>query len=1253
MGLSSVTTQAELIRKDIQKLGPYEADVWFSEVISRIPGSHNLSLFPPIPPSPLMQKVKEEQHISVIGKGGHPKRYAGAEPPFIVAYPLMVKDYFMGIIQIARSDSLPFNRDEIDMLEGLSANVAMALQVSHQTIIKNWRWEQLSLVRSVSEQIANVVDLDDLCRKVTELIRDTFHYYAVNIFTIDPGSEQLRFHACAGPLDVQTGSTPVIAAQVGKGIVGKVATEGTEVLANDVKREPLFIYVEQLPLTRAEVVLPLKVEDRILGVLDIQSDHIYAFHEMDMVVLRSLADNIALAVEGARLYKGVERRAEQLGIVSDVGKALSSILDFDQLMEQIVNIITERFGFPFVHLFLVEKDNHRLVYKAGSGGRAESYGQMGLCYDIDDTQGIIPWVARNGATIIANDVAQDPHYRPATVNPGGTVSEMAVPLIFGGEVLGVLDIQSDAPNRFDHDDRTLFETLCDSIAIAIRNSILFNSEKWRREASDSLREVAGLLPNNIALTKLMDVILSELEQILPCDAAAIWLVDPDHTENDGERDLQLSAVHGAETPEIVEACCNEPICVEWLKHALDLDQPSIRTPQDPYGPLGRALGFESNYSSIAAPMRVGDKPVGLITLAHKSPNRYGIESVQMTSAFANYAAVAIQNSQLFSSAQEQAWIATVLLQVAEATQSITTVEELLQVVVRLTPMLVGVEGCALFLWEENMETFSLAGSHGIRFAPEFMAAHPFILPEEVPVLLDLSLTKRVIEVTNPAKQIPILVDPLPKGSYLLMPLLSRGKLMGGCLVALSEVQSGTSEVMAGERKAIIQGIAHQTAIAIENIHLLERQQQETYVSAVLLQVSQTVVSHNELEDVYAAVTPIIPMLVGSKVCLLFLWNAEQKQYYLVQSAGLDRVSEEKLSIKPTFHDQARLLEHVCIHNQTRILPLEPSELDQPSAWVDLDPQLAIADEDVIRGGKPVLVGVPLGVKDDNYGAMLVVDSGEHPRFFSKRLEILTGIAQQTAMAIQNDRLQKAVLSRERLEREFQLAREIQQTFLPEKLPEPEEWQVDARWRPAREVGGDFYDLFWLSKHQLAMVIADVSDKGISAALYMTLTRTVLRTISQQHLTPAEVLVMVNELLLRDTPHGMFVTSLLGFLEVHTGKLVYANAGHNLPIIWRKNEANLEMLQKGGMPLGIIENVKFVDHEIRLEHGDTLLLYTDGITDTYSEKGMFGEERLQEAVRGDDRHTAVSLLQKIDLALMEFQGTAEPADDVTALAVHRK
>jgi phosphoserine phosphatase RsbU/P len=189
--------------------------------------------------------------------------------------------------------------------------------------------------------------------------------------------------------------------------------------------------------------------------------------------------------------------------------------------------------------------------------------------------------------------------------------------------------------------------------------------------------------------------------------------------------------------------------------------------------------------------------------------------------------------------------------------------------------------------------------------------------------------------------------------------------------------------------------------------------------------------------------------------------------------------------------------------------------------------------------------------------MLVEEAAGGLRFRNRRLEIITGIAQQMALAIQNDMLQKEMVVRERLETEVQLARQIQQTFLPETLPVFTEWELAARWKTARQVGGDFYDVFNLPDNKLGLFIADVSDKGVPAALFMALTRTLVRAAVIETVTPAEALRRVNELLVPDTQQGMFVTAVYAVLDMNKGELTYVNAGHNPPLVGEERRIHRE------------------------------------------------------------------------------------------------
>ncbi|MEW5942139.1 MAG: SpoIIE family protein phosphatase, partial [Chloroflexota bacterium] len=303
------------------------------------------------------------------------------------------------------------------------------------------------------------------------------------------------------------------------------------------------------------------------------------------------------------------------------------------------------------------------------------------------------------------------------------------------------------------------------------------------------------------------------------------------------------------------------------------------------------------------------------------------------------------------------------------------------------------------------------------------------------------------------------------------------------------------------------------------------------------------------------------------------------------------------------------------------------------------------------GEDPLLMTVPLSIKQDLYGVMVVEEAPGGLRFRSRRLEIISGIAQQAALAIQNDRLQKEMVVRERLETEVQLARQIQQTFIPEILPEHPQWQLAARWRTARQVGGDFYDVMELPDHRLGLFIADVADKGMPAALFMALTRTLIHAAVIETPSPAEALRRVNELLLPDTKQGMFVTAVYAVLNQDTGELTYTNAGHNPPLVIRKD--TVEKLTRTGVALGAWSDSVFEEKTITLESGESLLLYTDGLTEAFNLEGdMFGEERLLRAIGWQETASADDMIRKVESALDDFIADASPSDDLTMLAVRR-
>jgi steroid delta-isomerase-like uncharacterized protein len=240
--------------------------------------------------------------------------------------------------------------------------------------------------------------------------------------------------------------------------------------------------------------------------------------------------------------------------------------------------------------------------------------------------------------------------------------------------------------------------------------------------------------------------------------------------------------------------------------------------------------------------------------------------------------------------------------------------------------------------------------------------------------------------------------------------------------------------------------------------------------------------------------------------------------------------------------------------------------------------------------------------------------------------------------------------RQSIEQELRVARSIQQASLPKEVPELEGWQISPFYRPARQVGGDFYDFHPLSEGRLGLVVGDATGKGVPAALVMSTTCGMLRLAAQSPSSPGEMLQRVNEALLARIPANMFVTCFYAILEPESGRLLYANAGHDLPYLRRGGDA--EELRARGMPLGLMPGMSYEEGEDFLGESDGVLFYSDGLVEAHDSKGeMFGFPRLRALVaeHAEERSLVDILLEE----LYSFTGENwEQEDDITLLTLRR-
>ena len=254
-----------------------------------------------------------------------------------------------------------------------------------------------------------------------------------------------------------------------------------------------------------------------------------------------------------------------------------------------------------------------------------------------------------------------------------------------------------------------------------------------------------------------------------------------------------------------------------------------------------------------------------------------------------------------------------------------------------------------------------------------------------------------------------------------------------------------------------------------------------------------------------------------------------------------------------------------------------------------------------------------------------------------------------------DNITKITAEKERISVELSLATKIQASMLPNVFPpypEHDDFDIYASMTPAKDVGGDFYDFFLIDNDHLGMIIADVSGKGIPAALFMMVAKILLHNFALEGFEPSEVLAKANEQIYRDNKTDMFVTVWYGILEISTGKVKAANAGHEYPVLSKNGKFDI-FKDKHGFVLGGMEEVKYHQYEFEMEHGDILFLYTDGVPEATNDKDeMFGNERMLAALNIDAETLPMKITDNVKAAVDKFVGDEEQFDDFTMLCVKR-
>jgi sigma-B regulation protein RsbU (phosphoserine phosphatase) len=469
------------------------------------------------------------------------------------------------------------------------------------------------------------------------------------------------------------------------------------------------------------------------------------------------------------------------------------------------------------------------------------------------------------------------------------------------------------------------------------------------------------------------------------------------------------------------------------------------------------------------------------------------------------------------------------------------------------------------------------------------------------------------------------------------PLIAGGKTIGILNVAARDRNAFDKRTL-----SLLESIGNQIGSALERTRLYDSlQTQRLHEQSALLDLSNQLLQRRKLDELIHFVVQTLRVTLNADACALIMSSQDPDwlEFWATDGWQEDPIAANRRIPNDESNGPGWVLKHRY--------PLVIDDL--------MDENITTWAPDWLRkeGFRGHAV-VPLLAEENPIGT-LVINNRQARSIDEAELRFLQLMANQAAIAIEKTRLHEEERQHQRLEDELAVARSIQLQLLPANMPQAKGWEFAAAYQAARQVGGDFYDVFFMpdEEDRLGFIIADVSGKGVPAALFMAMSRTLLRTTALSGRSPSQALIRANELMLKDTQAELFLSAFYIILQTSNGDIEFTNAGHNPPYLIRGEDGMVLSLEAHGMILGAFEEIALEQKQARLEPNDILVLYTDGITEAFNTQGdAYGEERLIKLLHDNHQLGAQDLLNLLVEDVNRFAGSLTPSDDLTVVVLKR-
>lgn len=912
-----------------------------------------------------------------------------------IGAPLVVHNEVIGLLTLDHHQPGFYTDEDAHNVLLIAQQAAVAIDNAQRFEIERERSQRLRLLNDLGRELIVALDQDIILGMAAEYVARRFGYPHVDVLLIDAASSELVWTYYNG-LRVDGDGDSKRRTRAGTGIIGHAATTGQTYVSANVDADAHYVRGLTNAQTRSVVAVPLRIEERVVGVLNIESDRLNAFSPDDVAILETLAGQIGAALAIAELYRETQARAGNLSMLFAASQELGSSLDSDQVFGRLTQWIVSAVETTSARVYIWDLPAHsgRLLaqYVGSRASASERQSMVGAEQDLTSLPALVETMqARRWMAYSASDTQAVLDVALAdTLRSAGAASALYLPLIVRERLIGCVEIWETERSRVWHPDEVhLCQTIANVAASAIDNARLFEVERQRRAVAETVRELAAVVSSSLELQPILESLLDRAAELIPYDSAAVIIASPVGEGTPSVDDLRVAVSRG--WPDFSGGEISRLPAGRLAGDVVRTQQVSICVDAQDEPDYDDRQAFDHVRGWLGAPLKVKGRVIGVLAFDSRTPGRYRREHAEIAETIANHAAVAIENAQLYQeTAQRLAELETLQTASLELIQSLD-VRRVSQAIANGALRLLKATAVHLFSFDVEADALHMVAVSAAAGFEE--VGQP--TPRREGLTMQVAHRGQVVVVNdmeNDPEYAAMTRATAMQGvkAMIALPLRVRSRVLG-----VMNVLFHVPHVIVDNEVRILGLLADQAATALENARLFEEEQRRRVAADVLREMSAVLTSTlnlNELfEHLFDQLARVIPY-TSTSVLLL------EKMPFLrvIAGRGFDRpqhvigqvidASQSSLSGQVINERRPRIVDDVQQLTNWQMLP----GLENVHGWM----------------------GAPLIARDEIIGT-LSVDHSEANVYRQAQAELLGVIANQAAAAIANARLYEQALERER------------------------------------------------------------------------------------------------------------------------------------------------------------------------------------------------------------------------------------------------